>query len=101
MTIVSPNFHFYKSPRKNKRFRISLEDGRYFDFGLVDGSTYIDHHDKIKRKNYRARHIGNEKERNLINNLILSPALFSYYLLWGESTDLNKNIQSLNKLLSK
>ena len=62
MTIVS----IIKSPRKGKRYRVTLKDGRHFDFGLTDGSTYIDHHDITKRKNYRARHIGNEKERNLI-----------------------------------
>ena len=97
MTIVS----IIKSPRKGKRYRVTLKDGRHFDFGLTDGSTYIDHHDITKRKNYRARHIGNEKERTLINNNTPSPALFSYYLLWGDTTDLNKNIQLLNKLISK
>ena len=97
MTIVS----ITKSPRKDKRFRVTLNDGRRFDFGLIDGSTYIDHHDITKRNNYRARPIANVKERNLIKQYIPSPALFSYYLLWGNSTDLNKNIQLLNKIISK
>ena len=37
---------------KNKRFEVTLDDGRKFNFGLKDGQTYIDHHDKVKRENY-------------------------------------------------
>ena len=88
-----------KSPRKNKRFRVFLDNLTYYDFGLDTGSTYLDHHDKQKRDNYRARHMGNDIEKHLIENFIESPALFSYYLLWGDSTDLKKNIENLNKKL--
>jgi hypothetical protein len=88
-----------KSPRKNKRFRVYLDNNEYYDFGLDTGSTYIDHHDKILRENYRKRHLGNDIERHLIENFIESPSLFSYYLLWGDSTDLKKNIENLNKKL--
>ena len=53
----------------------------------------------MKRDNYRARHLGNEKEKKLIESFTPSPELFSYYLLWGPYTDLNKNIKYLNKKL--
>ena len=44
----------------------------------------------------------NEKEQNLIENLIPSPSLFSAYILWGWSTDIKENIKYLNNLfLSK
>lgn len=86
------------SPRKNKRYRVYLNDGKYYDFGLLGGNTYIDHHDKNKRDNYRKRHYAMEK--HFIDNLIPSAALYSYYLLWGDSDDINKNIKHLNKLLS-
>jgi hypothetical protein len=86
------------SPRKNKRYRVFLNDGNYYDFGLLGGSTYIDHHDKIKRDNYRKRHYVMEKK--FIDKLTPSPSLFSYYLLWGDSDDINKNIMHLNKLLN-
>ena len=85
-----------KSPRKNKRFRVYLENDEYFDFGLDTGNTYIDHGNKKKRDNYRKRHYTQEK--NLINSLTPSPALYSYYLLWGDSTDINKNIEKLNRM---
>ena len=86
-----------KSPRKNKRFRVYLENNEYFDFGLDGGNTYIDHGNKKKRDNYRKRHYA--QERKLIDNLIPSPALYSYYILWGDSTDINKNIEKLNRLI--
>ena len=87
-----------KSPRKNKRYRIYLENNEYFDFGLDGAKTgaYIDHANKKKRDNYRKRHYAQEKK--LIDSLTPSPALYSYYLLWGDSTDINKNIEKLNRM---
>jgi hypothetical protein len=89
------------SPLKNKRFRVFLDNNKYYDFGLKNGSTFIDHFDEKKRLNYRKRHYANKKEKYLIDNLIVSPALFSYYLLWGEHNNLFENIDELNKLLNK
>jgi hypothetical protein len=86
---------------KNKRYKITLDDGKIINFGLKGGSTYIDHKDKKKRDAYRKRHYGNDIERLLIDHYTPSPATFSYYLLWGEHTDLNKNIDDLNKKLKK
>ena len=71
-----------KSPRKNKRFRVYLQNDKYFDFGLDGGdggdggNTYIDHGNKKKRDNYRKRHYA--QERKLIDSLTPSPALYSY-----------------------
>ena len=88
-----------ESQRKNKRFRIIMLNSFYkYDFGLKNGSTYLDHHDKDKRDAYRKRHYGNKREKYLIDNLIPSPALLSYYILWGPYTDLKKNIDYLNNL---
>jgi hypothetical protein len=87
------------SPLKTKRFRIYLDNNKHYDFGLKSGQTYIDHQDKVKRHNYQVRHYNLKKEQPFIQNLIASPALFSYYVLWGETSDINKNIKLLNKLL--
>ena len=87
------------SQLKSKRFRIYLDNNKHYDFGLKSGETYIDHRDKIKRDNYRRRHYNSIKEQPYIQNLIPSPALFSYYLLWGDSSSINQNIKTLNKLL--
>ena len=88
------------SKKQSKRFCVRLDDGKTFDFGLKNGSTYIDHHDKRLRANYWKRHLANRTEHRLISELIPSPALFSAMLLWGDSTSLNKNIQNLNHFLS-
>ena len=87
------------SPLKTKRFRVHLDNGKHFDFGLKTGQTFIDHKNKIKRYNYQVRHFNSKREQPFIQNLIPSPALFSYYILWGQSTSVKKNIQTLNKLL--
>jgi len=89
-----------KSNNKNKRYMVILDNGKKINFGLKDGETFIDHKDKIKKLNYQKRHMANEKEKYLINNMIPSPALMSYYLLWS-GTNLNDNINQLNKLLKK
>lgn len=86
------------SPIKHKRFRITMDSGKTFDFGLEGGSTYIDHHDKTIRKNYWKRHFANKTEKQLITNLVPSPSLFSALLLWGESISLETNIRKLNEL---
>jgi len=90
-----------KSYKKGKRFKVTLNNDDTYHFGLDNGSTYIDHKDKNKRDAYRKRHYGNEIEKKLIDNYTPSPALFSYFLLWGKHKDLNKNINELNKLFKK
>jgi hypothetical protein len=87
------------SPLKSKRFRAFLSDGYHIDFGLLGGSTYIDHKDERKRSAYLKRHNANKQEHYLISNTIPSPALFSASLLWGKSTSLKTNVNELNKML--
>jgi len=97
------------SPKKNKRFRVIIKKNDAYgniihqnvDFGLKhfkDG-TYIDHGDKKKRLNWWKRHYGSAREKELIDNLTMSPSLLSAYILWGDSTDLNENINYLNSFL--
>ena len=88
------------SQLKSKRFRVYLDNNKHYDFGLKDKhETYIDHKDKVRRDNYRRRHYNSIKEQPYIINLVPSPALFSYYLLWGDSTSIQQNIKTLNKIL--
>jgi hypothetical protein len=98
-----------KSPNKNKRFQALVKTDYHdvydnviykkINFGDKLGRTYIDHHDIIKRKNYWARHYNNPRERPFLENLIMSPALLAGYLLWGETTNLKKNIDILNEFI--
>jgi hypothetical protein len=90
-----------ESPIRTKRFRAIMDDGRKYDFGLRTRSTYIDHHDTIKRKNYWARHYANSTEKELISNLIPSPALLSAIILWGPYTNIQQNVNFLNNTWKK
>ena len=75
-----------QSPKKDKRFRVFLNNGAYYDFGLKGGSTYIDHFNKTKRLNYWKRHLKNPRERVFLIDHIVCPALFSANLLLGSET---------------
>ncbi len=86
------------SPLKTKKYRAIMSDGSKIDFGLKGSSTYLDHHDKTKRHNYRVRHLANDREKYLIKNVIPSPALLSFNLLWN-TENLEHNILYLNQLL--
>ena len=86
------------SLKKYKRYSVTMDNGKTYDFGLKDGQTYIDHHDKKKRLNYWKRHMSNKTEHQLITNLAPSPSLFSAYLLWGDNISLMENIKALNRL---
>jgi hypothetical protein len=60
-------------------------------FGLKQGSTYIDHQDKIKRKNYLARHIVNENWNEI------NAGSASAIILWGDNTDIIENLKDYLK----
>ena len=60
-------------------------------FGLKNGSTFIDHKDEIKKKNYLARH----KVRENWNDYISAGSL-ARYILWNEPT-LTESIKSYKK----
>ena len=87
-----------KSPLKHKRLQVTMNDGKKYNFGLLGGETYIDHHDANKRRNYWLRHYANPIEKILIDKLIPSPSLFSAYLLWGSHKTLEQNVTELNNL---
>jgi len=87
------------SPRKNKRFRAFLDDNTKIDFGLLGANTYLDNATKLERDNYRIRHYNSSNEKSLIDNLIISASVLSYYLIWGEYRSILKNVKILNKLL--
>ena len=40
------------SMRKDKRFKLTMNNGDVYHFGLDSGSTYLDHKDKKKRDAY-------------------------------------------------
>jgi hypothetical protein len=82
-----------KSNRKNKRFMAIFSNGKKIHFGLKGGSTYIDHHDVLKRLNYLKRHEVNENWDDPY-----TAGALSSYLLWGNNTTLKDNIKEFNKV---
>jgi hypothetical protein len=91
-----------KSPVKTKRFRVIMDDGnKKIDFGYDGAYTWLDGADDKVRSAYRKRHYANATEKQLIDNLVPSASLMSYYLIWGESRDIKENIAKLNAMWKK
>ena len=80
------------SQREGKRFvAIFDEPKKTIHFGYSKGSTYIDHHDKIKRENYIKRHAVRENWDEV------NAGSLSRFLLWGDSKSMNKNLKEYIK----
>jgi len=76
-----------KSNKPNKKLVIKFsEPSLTIHFGSKNSSTYLDHHDKVKRSNYLKRHQVNENWDQV------NAGSLSAYILWGPYTDLNKNL---------
>ena len=88
-----------ESPLENKKYRAYTNDGKHYDFWVKGSKNYLDHHNQFLSERYRERHLANEKEYYLIDNAIMSPALLSYYISWGNYKKLEDNIQQLNNRL--
>jgi len=90
------------STKTNKRFQATIlqHNGieKKIDFGLKDGTTFIDGRTNNERLAYLKRHLANKTEKKLIENLIPSASLLSATLLWGKHKSLSKNVHELNKL---
>jgi hypothetical protein len=79
------------SPRQNKKYRLLLANPQQnIDFGQKGSQTYINHGDKERRRLYLARH-GKEDWSNL------NPGSASRWILWGDHTDIMKNLQAFVK----
>ena len=80
-----------QSDRKDKRYVATFDNGNKVHFGSK-GQAYIDHLDKAKRDAYLKRHQKNENW----NDPYTAGAL-SKWILWGDSTNINKNISDFKK----
>lgn len=97
----------YKSPKTNKKFRVSFENGKYVDFGADGYSDYTIHEDPMRMRSYVSRHGGeildkikNQKDKNIVHKDMLSVSesssenwtesgiytagFWSRWLLWSE-----------------
>jgi hypothetical protein len=78
-----------------------MDNGKKFDFGYEGAFTYLDGADDKVRAAYRKRHYANKTEKELIDNLVPSASLLSYYVIWGETRDAKKNVELLNEMWRK
>jgi hypothetical protein len=80
------------SDRAGKKLKIVFENpSKTIHFGAKGSSTYLDSKDKTKRANYIARHRVREDWTKV------NAGSLSRFLLWGDSTDLQTNLNSYLK----
>ena len=73
-----------KGTAKNKKFKAIFYDSRYGDYTLTK--------DKEQRKKYITRH-----KKDLAKGNYMSAGHLSFYILWGASTDREKNIRAYKR----
>jgi hypothetical protein len=84
--------YIIQSDRKDKRYTAIFDNGKQVHFGLKGGQTYIDHMDKLKRENYLKRHIKRENWQDPY-----TAGALSKWILWGDSSNINKNLIDFKK----
>jgi len=67
------------STKKNKKFMVTLEDGREIHFGQKGPSDFTQHHDEERKKRYISRH---KKHENWSASGIDTAGWWSRFLLW-------------------
>ncbi len=80
-----------KSNIKGKKYTATFKPDKKIHFGATGYTDYTIGATKQQRDNYRARHA-----KDPINKGQTAGAL-SYYVLWGNSNDINKNIKEYKK----
>jgi hypothetical protein len=90
-------YKLYPSTLKNRKWDLYYKEGdsiKKVSFGHPDYEDYTQHHDKVRRKNYLTRTAnmrGEWKDDPWSRNNL------SREILWGKSTDINKNLNDYLK----
>lgn len=72
-----------------------FDDGKRTSFGHQAYEDYTQHHDKARRDAYRRRH-----EKDLRTDDPTRAGYLSYYILWGDSTDMDRNVAAYRRRFS-
>jgi hypothetical protein len=75
------------SPLTTKKYRAEFDNGKHTDFGAAGMDDYTLTGNKEQRDRYRTRH-----QRDLETGDPTRAGFLSYYILWGDSTNLQTNI---------
>tara|TARA_R100000700_G_scaffold24303_1_gene31204 strand:- start:14 stop:307 length:294 start_codon:yes stop_codon:yes gene_type:complete len=85
-----------KSDKKEKKLKavFTYPDGKTktTHFGAAGMTDYLQSKDKERRKRYRARH-----KKDLRTNDFTRAGYLSYYILWGDKTNLKDAIKDYKK----
>jgi hypothetical protein len=89
-------YTLYKSKNSSKKYDVYVENkktGRIkkVSFGAKGYEDYTVHHDKERRERYRQRH-KHDKIRDPLH-----AGFWSYWVLWGESTSVNRALAQTKK----
>jgi hypothetical protein len=76
----------------DKKWVATFADGTKTRFGAAGANDYTITGDEKARAAYRARH-----ERDLRTKDPQRAGYLSYYILWGDSTSIKKNVADFNK----
>ena len=86
-----------KATAKGKKYRAEfLRAGDHrpmatVNFGAENYQDYTQHHDTKRREAYRARHKNDRIDDPM------TPGALSWYILWGDSTSMEKNAKAFAK----
>jgi hypothetical protein len=84
---MSGRFKIVPSPLETKKWRAIFPNGRTTDFGQRGFPDYTTSGDKVRRRLYLLRHASRENW-----NDPYSAGSLSRHILWGNSTNIQKNI---------
>jgi hypothetical protein len=76
-----------------KKYRAEFSDGKGVEFGQANAPDYTITKDKAQRDRYRARH-----KVDLLTDDPRRAGFLSYYILWGDSTDMGRNIATYKRM---
>jgi hypothetical protein len=76
-----------------KKFRAEFSDGKGVEFGQAGADDYTIKKDKAQRDRYRARH-----KVDLLTDDPRRAGFLSYWILWGDSTDIGRNVATYKRM---
>jgi len=87
--------HLIRSQSPEKKWTAVFDDGKRVSFGARGMDDYTQSHDVERRRLYRIRH-----KKDLETGDPRRAGFLSYYILWGDSTDINANLRAYKKRFS-
>jgi hypothetical protein len=75
-----------------KKWRAEFSDGSSTEFGASAYQDYTQHGDEERRRLYRDRHA-----KDLMTEDPTKAGFLSMFILWGNSTDMGRNIASFKR----